>query len=268
MQTQIIGNVCAGLDFCILNAGKYKEDELETFIRKHGGHIVKNPGPKTYACIADGSSHKVKMAISSGKYNITTADWLRRSFGGNTVLLSLPKFQPSEMIHAKADLKLKFIDYFDTYGDSYSEKMSKENFKAFSSKMDVKLLPVYTKSELYELEMELWAPKDPPKIFRFLTARFQPMQNKDDSELIYELAQFMFTTKAGRIVKAEDGNNDSFPNLTHIFVSEEVCNSAQIKSWGPIEGAGNPKIVSYKWILECCKANKKISDENYIYYGN
>lgn len=261
-----VDDMCAGLDFCILNAGKYKETELETMIRKHGGHVVKNPGPKTYACIADSSSHKVKMAISSQKYNIATADWLCRSFGGNTVLQSLPRFQPLEMVHATDDLKLKFIDNFDIYGDSYTGKISNEEFKAFSSKMNIELIPVYTKSELYELETELWLPQEPPKIFRFLTAHFLPIQKNDESYMSYELAQFMFTTKAGRILKASDDSDDSFLSMvTHIFVNENNWDLAQLPSWRRNGGATQTKIVSYKWILGCCEANKKISDQHFIY---
>lgn len=253
--------MCAGKDFCILSAGKYDENELESIIKKHGGRVVKNPSSKTYACIADRKSHKVEMAISNGNYNIATADWLNRSFGGSTVLESLPKFQPLEMVFATAELELKFIDSYDPFGDSYSEQISKEDFRTFSSKMPVDLLPNYTKSELYELEMELWAPQGPPKFFRYLTAQFLPMQRDNAAYLSYELAQFLFTTKAGRTLKPSDDDHDALSKLTHIFVDENNCDPAQMENIG-----GTPaKIVSYKWILECCEANKKISEERFIY---
>lgn len=260
----LVDNVCAGLEFCILNAGKYKEVELENIIRKHGGLVVKNPGPKTYACIADGSSYRVKTAVSSGKYNIATADWLFRSFGVDSVLKFLPKFHPKKMIHTKADLQLKFVDYFDTFGDSFSEEGSKDELKELCAKLDIATMPVYTKSELYELETELWAPQEPPKLFRFLTASFQPMQNSDDSEHNYKLAQFMFTTKAGRILNTNDDNSDSLSKLTHIFVNDKVIDSTQIDSWKRSQVHAHIKVLSYKWILECCEANRKIDDQRFI----
>lgn len=244
-----------------MSAGEYDVNELESIIKKHGGRVVKNPSSKTYACIAGRKSHKVEMAISNGSYNIASADWLYRSFGGNTVLQSLPKFQPLEMIFATPELELKFIDCYDPYGDSYSEQITKEAFRTFSSKMPVDLLPNYTKSELYELEMELWAPQEPPKFFRFLTAQFLPMQRNDAAYLSYELAQFLFTTKAGRILKSADDDNDALSKLTHIFVDENNCDAAQMEN---VVGT-QAKIVSYKWILECCEADRKISDERFIY---
>lgn len=257
--------MCADLDFCILNAGKYDEKELENMIRKHGGRVVKTQGPKTYACIADGKSYRVNMAITSEKYNIATADWLRASFGGDTPLQSLPPFQPLEMVYAKFDLQLQFRVKFDKHGDSYEGQVSKDDFRAFSSKMDVSLLPSYTKSELYELEKELWAPKEPPKFFRFLTAKFLPMQSNCEPDLSYELAQFLFTTKAGRIMKSSDANNDSLTKLTHIFINENHCDPAQVDSLRRSGEFAYAKVVSHKWILECCDANKKISDERSIY---
>lgn len=264
---ELIDDVCAGLDFCILNAGKYNEKELEDMIRKHGGRVVKTQGPKTYACIADRKSLRVNMAIASEKYNIATADWLRASFGGNSRLQSLPPFQPLEMVHAKFDLQLQFRVKFDKHGDSYEGQISKDDFRAYSSKMDVSLLPNYTKSELYELEMELWAPEEPPKFFRFLTARFLNMQSNCAPDLNFELAQFLFTTKAGRIMKSSDANTDSLTKLTHIFINENHCDPAQVDSLRRSGEATHAKIVSYKWILECCEANKKIDEDRFIYNG-
>lgn len=262
----LIDNVCDGLKFCILYAGKYQPDELKAMILKHGGQVVANPGPSTYACIAASQKPlKVEKVISSEKYNIATVEWLRNSFGGNTPLKSLPKFQPLEMIYATPVLEIEFKNYYDIHGDSYSDKISKDDFKAFVSKINVELLPTYTKSELYELETNLWTPHQPPTIFRFLTAQFLPGQKNAVSNLSYELAQFVFRTKAGRILNAPDGNSEFWSKLTHIFINENDFDPAQIESWKQNEDAKHIKIVSHKWILECSEANKKISDERFIY---
>lgn len=259
----VIDNVCAGLDFCILNEDK--DNELKNIIRKHGGNVVKSPGPRTYACIADHKSLRVEKAVASRKYNIATVDWLRNSFGGNGVLQSLPKFQPLEMMFATDALQVQFNDQFDIYGDSYSDKITKDDLKAFSSKMNLDLLPIYTRNELYELETELWAPREPPKLFRFLTAHFLPVRNNGDSDMDYELAQFMFTTKAGRILEVSEDDIDTLSKLTHIFIYEHDCDPARVNSWRRHEDAKHIKIISYNWILECCKANRKISEERFNY---
>lgn len=259
----VIDNVCAGLDFCILNEDK--EDELKNMIRKHGGNVVENPGPRTYACIADHKTLRVEKAVSSQKYNIATVDWLRQSFGGNGALQTLPKFQPLEMMYTTDALQLEFNEQFDIHGDSYSDKITKDDFKLFSSKMNIDLLPVYTKNELYELEMELWAPQKPPNIFRFLAAHFLPVQHHDDSDRSYELAQFMFTTRAGRILTVSENDNDTLSKLTHIFIHENDCDRTKVHSWRRKEGAEHIRIVSFKWILECCEANRKISEERFVH---
>lgn len=270
-QVERIDNVCDGLDFCILNAGKNKSNdeqlELKTIIWKHGGRVVANPCPKTFACIAGYESYQVENYIKTGKQNIATVNWLRKSFGEKIALQSLPKFHPSEMIYATADLQRQFVDYFDVHGDSYTEESSKNDFKRFCANLRSDHLPTHARSDIIDLEKEIWAPQAPPKHFRYLNALFLPLKNNHESYRDHELAQFIFRTKAGRILQSSYENNAFWSQLTHIFVADNNFDSTQIPC-AKHDAGTQIKIVSFKWILECHKANERISDERFIYNEN
>lgn len=169
------------------------------------------------------------------------------------------------MIYATPDLQLKFKDFFDIHGDSYSEETSKNDFKQLFANMKIDLLPVYTKSELYDLEADLWRPEEPPNFFRSFTALFLPLKNINGESAglhEYHLAQFLFKTKAGRIVQHPAEDNEDWSKLTHIFIYENNFDSTQIP-WR--KNDITTKIVSSKWILECYNANGKISDDGFVY---
>lgn len=225
-------------------------------IRKHGGNVVQNPGPKTFLCIADNDkSLRVKGIIEKEQYNIATVEWLVRSFGIEIPLEKPPKLHPLEMVYATSDLRQRFSEEFDRFGDSYTELMSRSNLVAFLDRIPIDSLPVYTANEINELEIELSS----PKMFRLLTAFFDPAGAKDDSYFEYEFAKILFKMNGGKVVNNMNGMEPSAnTRLTHVFVNENKFDRTELMR------LQETKIFSFRWILKCHEAQESVDERDFL----
>lgn len=257
-QIDNIDNSCSGLDFCILNAGSnHPLRELKSMILKHGGNVVQNPGPKTYLCIANNDrSLRVKGIIEKKQFNIATVDWLVDSFGTNKSFKKPPKLNPLEMIFATNELKQEFNNDFDPYGDSYTKIYSTASLISFLNKMPIDSLPVFTSNELNELENEISSTEFPSKMFRLMTAYFQPLKTMKEDALYYEyeLSKLVFKMNAGKIVNSVN----EIHRVTHIFVNENHFNRNELINVDDV------KIISFQWILCCHKRREFINETEYL----
>lgn len=181
----LIDNVCSGLDFCILSTSKGQPStaDLEKIIRRHGGRIVKNPGPKTYLTIAGDRTFLVNRIIDNQVYNVATVDWLMRALGGSEKKEKLLALKPNDMLATTATLREELSDNFDRYGDSLTIKISSvDEMRALLKQMtlDKEQLSV---EELQKGHLEILGKRSGFRIFQGLVGQLYQENLKTDIEL-------------------------------------------------------------------------------------
>ncbi|GAB0098857.1 DNA ligase 4 [Sergentomyia squamirostris] len=130
-EEERVSSICENLAFCILSTAKNMPsiEELRELILKHGGNIVENPGPSTFAIIAGDLTLNVKKYAERRQYNIVKVEWVVKHLGNGKIPPKFPQFHPKYMISTTKELEVEFVKTFDEYGDSYTTPIDSETLK-------------------------------------------------------------------------------------------------------------------------------------------
>ncbi|XP_053682704.1 DNA ligase 4 isoform X2 [Sabethes cyaneus] len=259
---QPIDRICDGLDFCVASSSKGLPpvSELETMIRRHGGRVVKNAGPKTYAVVAGDRTFLVDKIIESGKQNVVSVGWLLRALGGseprNEPLL---EFKPNDMLAITPALRERMADQFDRFGDSLTEKISgldemRDLLKQISVN-DVQL----SMTEVRQGQTEILGKKSSLRLFRGIAGRLYEQNLCDDTDRYKaQFRMLKFIRAGGRWVAPSSDDC-----VSHVFVCEnEALDKSHLKQWldSLAKQSLEPSILKIDWIESSLK-QKAITDE-------
>lgn len=223
-------------------------EELEILVLEHGGNIVKNPGPTTFAVIVGDISFRVKTIVNSNKYNFVRIDWLTRALEGGKK--SLDEFTPHDVIAGKPELFEEFQDKFDEFGDSFTEPIDEERLKTIMTKM-TDLPYQILKTEMYKLEKSL---NFQFNIFRLIFGYFF---GEDNTESIEQLA---LRLRGGTVIE----NIKESYQITHVFVNPENLDTNRLNEFVSQLNLKNVKILSNNWIFKCNELNTLCEEDEFI----
>ncbi|XP_055635949.1 DNA ligase 4 [Toxorhynchites rutilus septentrionalis] len=255
---QPIDDICSGLDFCILSTSKGLPSigELETMVRRHGGRVVKNPGPSTYATIVGDRTFLVDRVIYSGRYNVATVDWLLRALGGSESRGSLAEFKPNDMLAMTASLREQMVDQFDRFGDSYTVKISGvDDMRALLAQISLDGAGNLSSAELRNGQREILGRSGGFRIFRGHVGRLYEENLTEDIERFKaRFVMLKFVREGGEWLSGSAGKG-----ITIVFVYEnDRIDRGHLKQWVDSITRQNlePCILKLKWIQDSlCQRN-------------
>ena len=123
------------LEFCVMiemGNEDYNKKALEKGIAELGGEIVQNPTSQTHCIIASKHTHKLNGYIKNDFSDIVKADWLVKCIQANKYI----DWKPKDMMHIKAQTKVRFGKMYDSYGDSYTEDLTIDSLKEIFDNLD------------------------------------------------------------------------------------------------------------------------------------
>ncbi|XP_058442972.1 DNA ligase 4 [Malaya genurostris] len=252
LEVQQIDSICSGLDFCVLTSAKNcpPVTEIESMILRHGGRLVKNPGPKTYAVVAGDRTFRVERIIDSGKYNVVSIEWLIRALAGSEPRQELLKFKPNDMLAITPETQKQMADQFDRFGDCLiSPITSLDEMRALLKQMNVDGLQLSV-SELQQGQIEILGKTSGFRIFSGIVARLYDANLDDDVDRYKsKFCMLKFVRAGGQWVPNEVDNC-----VSNIFVlKNEALSSDHLKQWIRSFPKQNiePKILQLEWIKKC-----------------
>ncbi|XP_062701194.1 DNA ligase 4-like [Aedes albopictus] len=258
---ELIDNVGSGLDFCVLSTSRGQPPiaELEKMIRRHGGRVVKNPGPKTYLTIAGDRTFLVDRIIDSQVYNVATVDWLQRALGGSEKKDQLLPLRPNDMLAATESLREEMSDHFDRFGDSLTAKISNaEEMRALLKQVTLDDGPLSTQ-ELQEGRREILGKRSGFRIFQGLVGQLYRENLKTDIDLYRAKFRMLKLIREGGQWLAESGSKGT----THVFVTKnESLDEEHLQRWVDGFAKQNRKVdvLNIDWI-DCSLREKRTCDE-------
>ncbi|XP_065089614.1 DNA ligase 4-like [Ochlerotatus camptorhynchus] len=257
----LIDDVCSGLDFCVLSSAKGlpPTGDLETMIRRHGGRVVKNPGPKTYVTIAGDHTFLVNRIIESRKQNVATVEWLLRALGGSEKKDKLLDFKPNDMLATTALLREEMADRFDRFGDSLTMKISgAEEMRLLLKQVTVNNMQL-SAGELKIGQAELLGKNSGFRIFQGLVAWLYVDNLKKEIELYKaKFKMLKFVREGGQWLTER-----STKGATTVFVVEnKALDKGHLQQWldSLVKQNLNVNVLKVDWI-ECSLRQKCICDE-------
>lgn len=125
----VLDDFAKGLKICILSSdrGFPSKNELENYVRMHGGTVVANPGKDTFLCVAKKEVLLVKRLCASKEQTIVTLNWFLKAFPTNEKRNELIAIRPCDIISAKPEFEADLRRKYDIHGDTYTEPISKDD---------------------------------------------------------------------------------------------------------------------------------------------
>lgn len=253
----LVDNVLEGKEFCVLTTNpKFPSlREMKLMVQKHGGTITAFPRKgKTFAIVAGIMTKNVQNYMKEKIYNVIKADWLVNNFGSDEQSYKeMPKLRPViDLFFATNELKESTKEFFDEYGDSYTEKFLRtDDLKAF-----LKTMPQSNAQKNFsELDDELVSHGlTNMNIFRNVSAAF--FTNKSDN-FSFESAKSIMKIRGGKTLKLEETKNQS------VIIVDKYDNHSKIsKIIGNTSGC-LPQVVDFHWILDSSDAGELLDVEIY-----
>ncbi|XP_062537233.1 DNA ligase 4 [Armigeres subalbatus] len=259
-KVELIDSVCSGLDFCVLSSSKGQPSttELELIIRRHGGRIVKNPGPKTYLTIAGDRTFLVERIIESQVYNIATVDWLLRALGGSEKKEKLLVLKPNDMLATTAAFREEMADSFDRFGDSLTVKISDpEEMRALLKQMTLDQMQLSVQ-EIQEGQKEILGTRSGFRIFQGLVGCLYRENLKTDLSVYKAKFQMLkFVRDGGQWL-----SDSTAKGVTTVFVIINEClDREHLKQWADnvSKQSTSVHVLKIDWI-DCSLREKRRCD--------
>ncbi|XP_025109281.1 DNA ligase 4-like isoform X2 [Pomacea canaliculata] len=160
-----VSHLLSGREICVINGpSDMTKDELERKVAEMGGIFVQNPGKTTFCILAEKTNVKVTNLIKTDKYDIVKVSWFQKLLDRGQWV----DWTPSDMIHASAGTRKRFLQEFDQYGDSFTEDISEEQLKDIFHAMDHSGtdIPTMKPEDIAQLEEEYFSEDSPYGLFR------------------------------------------------------------------------------------------------------
>ncbi|XP_065335066.1 DNA ligase 4 [Cloeon dipterum] len=247
-----------GKEFCIWGLEKQK---LEQLVAAHGGTVIQNAGPKTFAIVTDKKdSVRVQNLLRSSddgypKWDVLHGSWLKGVAAGELPL----KPEPSDYILISSKSYARLKKEFDKFGDSYTEPATISSLKKLLSNMakDKTVDPHL----LDQLEDELLGASNLRSIFRPCVALFD--QYSDDgskNQFFWKLqpVRFEFKLYGGSVASELDPNT-----VTHVVTSPLASPDRILELRNQLRPRNMFRIVSSNWIRDSRAAGHLMDEENY-----
>ncbi|PVD23875.1 hypothetical protein C0Q70_17149 [Pomacea canaliculata] len=121
-------------------------------------------GKTTFCILAEKTNVKVTNLIKTDKYDIVKVSWFQKLLDRGQWV----DWTPSDMIHASAGTRKRFLQEFDQYGDSFTEDISEEQLKDIFHAMDHSGtdIPTMKPEDIAQLEEEYFSEDSPYGLFR------------------------------------------------------------------------------------------------------
>eukprot|EP00794_Sanderia_malayensis_P019370 gene19370-21291_t len=232
-------------EFCVMNgSNEHSKGTLERQIAERGGTFTQNPCSSTYCVIAEKVNVRVKNVISRGEFDVVTVDWLVKCLDKDEVLA----YMPQDLIFASTKTKDKLAEYFDKYGDSYTEDVTQERLhKIFSElKYEVEI----SADEIAEIESRYFPNESQFGLFRRCQAYVDCWSEigGDTSEKTsqdIDLLALEFQFYGGQISACLD------KDVTHVLVDKTATARLSILRERIRQMKRKPHIVSDAWVRDC-----------------
>ncbi|XP_058813834.1 DNA ligase 4 [Topomyia yanbarensis] len=264
LDDQPIDSICSGLDFCVLSSAKGFPpiSELESMVRRHGGRVVKNPGPKTYAVIAGDRTFRVERIIDNGQHNVVTVGWLLRALAGVESRQELIEFKPNDMLAITPKLREQMADRFDRYGDSLTEPIcGLDEMREILKQMNLNGLQL-SMMELRQGQEEIIGKASGFRIFRGIVARLYDANLSEDTVRYKSKFRMLKFVRAGGLWVSEKADNC----VTNIFVIKNTeLDKNHLKQWidsFPKQSI-EPEVLQLDWIESCFSKNRLCDEQLY-----
>ncbi|XP_076165211.1 DNA ligase 4 isoform X3 [Ptiloglossa arizonensis] len=240
-----------GKEICVINGDdELPKEHIENILSQHRAKVVQTPLKENY-CIIVGNvkTARAKNIIQCKKYNVVSLDWFKRVTKEEN-WSSLQDFLPWDLICSRESTERQLAQYYDQYYDNFTVDANKESLaRSFRKAEEMATTIEFDHLQIKELDEELFdSGTSPYSIFRGIIGYFD-----DHSDWL----KFEFRFLAGII---KDTIDDS---VTHVFSNENSI-SSELKSLIDNEIQRPLIITKSKWIGECFRQNKLISDKEYL----
>ncbi|XP_061401399.1 DNA ligase 4-like, partial [Musca vetustissima] len=258
-----------GFSVCILSAAlnrRYTAQYLKSLVVQNGGTIVENPLPNNPSCIvvAGDISIRVQALCKSQKYDIVSMDWLLRACEKQRI-----KITPLDFICTTAEVKEKFAEVFDKYGDHYTEFVRSKHLKRICDAMIVDDVPDLDDEALNELENLIYPLKN-INFFRNKNAYFYSIE----PDSIH--ARLNFQWHGGNVIddrnleEAELNPDEILSKISYIFINLLQFDKGEFLPWlherFSAQHLSHIQIVSIRWILDSHKARMLHDIKEYTWH--
>lgn len=257
-----------GFSVCILSASLnrgYTPEYLKSLVVQNGGNIVENPLPNNPSCIvvAGDSTFRVETLCKSQKYDIVNMDWLLRSCRKQSIAI-----KPLDMIATTEEVKEKFAESFDEYGDSFTDFVSSRELKRICDAMSLDKIPELDDQQLNELENLIYPVKN-LNYFRNKSAYFYSIEPDSlRSQLHFQWHGGNLITD--RTLEETDNKEAILSKVTYICINLEQFDKAEFQQWlherFSTDHLSHLQIVSIAWILESHKARILLDVKEYTWH--
>nr|XP_042896531.1 DNA ligase 4 [Parasteatoda tepidariorum] len=163
-NVQQVTDIFKNKEMCVIFSSLEKKQEVEKKIAQSGGKLVQNPGNGTFCIICDKITAKVKNLINKGIYDVVKEEWIENCYMEGLLL----QWKPDDLYHAKQETCEKLGQFYDKYGDNFTEDVSENSLKRIFSSISEEewLAQDMTNQKIVELEKNYFPDSLPCGLFR------------------------------------------------------------------------------------------------------
>lgn len=249
---------------CILSAALskgYTPEYLKSLVVQNGGTIVENPLPNNPTCIvvAGDASYRVQQLCKSEKYDIVSMDWFLRICEKQQI-----KLKPRDMLSMTPDLKKKFSEFYDKYGDHYTEFVSSKELKRICDNIKDETVPDLDDKQILELENLIYSDYN-RNYFRAKCAYFYTFDHDSERSKLH------YQWHGGSVLSDRNliANIDDIIKISYIFINISQFDKTKFIDWLNERFSQNLsqlQIVSIQWILDSHKARMLLDIKEYTWH--
>ncbi|XP_071447729.1 DNA ligase 4 isoform X2 [Hetaerina americana] len=262
-EVEKISDNLVGKEICVLNGNeKCSKQQLETLVVQFGGSITQNAGPKTY-CVIVGNEMPIRVqnTIKAGIHNVIRSSWLLKvcsdSAGSKDFL-----WRPEEVLSLTEEATKVLAQYFDPFGDSYTEHLTHAALVQIITKMDVKGdCANITQEEMAELDVELFSGPSPFSIFRLCHGYFDcSLEESEEEPLVDSSLLAFFIERSNFRIHSGIVSDDLNDLVSHVIV--ESSSSPNINKLMEVNSRREKKfhLVTLDWIRRSCGQRKRLDE--------
>ncbi|XP_037824188.1 DNA ligase 4 [Lucilia sericata] len=257
-----VSNLLNDFSVCILSASLnrgYTPEYLKTLVVQNGGTVVDNPLPNNPACIvvAGDKTYRVQMLCKAQQYDIVSMDWFLRICEKQKF-----KLRPRDMLSMTDNLRERFSEFCDKWGDHYTEFVSSKELKRICDHMQDKDVPDLDDEELLELENLIYKQLN-RNWFRNKYAYFYTI----DAES--EKAKLSYQWHGGNVLNDRNLNSESYSKINYVFINLLQFDKTKFLDWLKERFSDNLshlQIINITWILESHKARMMLDVKEYTWH--
>ncbi|XP_035224665.1 DNA ligase 4-like [Stegodyphus dumicola] len=260
-DVQQISELLKDKEICVMSASLENKQQLERKIAEYGGKFVQNPGSRTFCVVSDKVTAKVRNIISTNAYDVVTSDWLNRCFEEKTLL----PWVPDDLLHSTEQTREKLSEFFDAYGDSYTQDATVASLSKVFNNISKKqcLAESITTQEIAEIEESYFPESSPFGLFRkcriYVSGEGNDTTSVEHKESKLKLVYFQLK------LYGADMCSDIDSSTSHVVIHSSEANTVkELNSISAQRRNGRFHIVTEKWVSDCIKEKKLLQERGYM----